>query len=163
MRFSSEDEKAIRSPVNVPFPPQTKFPEISTLSLISIVPPVEFKIKLPVDVSIVLSLVVPTRILPNVPPDDTIAPPPPMVCKLPPRTISLAIVTTPTTLTPPPTNRSLDVVTTPTKVEGPVTFNPAPTLRFFSIPTPPSVISDPVSLSVESVVFVISTTLLILV
>ena len=61
-RFSSDDEKAIKSPVNVPDPPQTKFPEISTLSLISIVPPAESIIKLPVPVfvSIVLSFVVPT-------------------------------------------------------------------------------------------------------
>ena len=122
-KFSSEDEKAIRSPVNVPDPPHTKLPDISTLSLISMVPPAESIIRLPVPVlvSIVLSLVVPTCILPNVPPDDTIAPPPPIVCKLPPRTISFAMVTTPTTLIPPPTNRSFEVVTKPTKVEGPVT------------------------------------------
>ena len=69
----------------------------------------------------VLSFVTPICILPNVPPDDTIAPPPPMVCKLPPRTISFPMVTTPTTLTPPPTNKSFEVVTTPTNVEGPVT------------------------------------------
>ena len=47
-KFSSEDEKAIKSPVKVPDPPQTKLPEISTLSLISIVPPAESIIKLPV-------------------------------------------------------------------------------------------------------------------
>jgi len=61
LRFSSEDEKAIRSPVNVPVPPHIKLPEISTLSLISIVPPAESITKLPVPVlvSIVLSLVTP--------------------------------------------------------------------------------------------------------
>ena len=122
-RFTSDDENAIRSPVNVPVPPHTKLPEISTLSLISIVPPAESIIKLPVPVLVsrVLSFVTPICILPNVPPDYTIAPPPPIVCKLPPRTISFAMVTTPTTLTPPPTNKSFEVVTTPTNVEGPVT------------------------------------------
>ena len=73
-KVSSDDEKAIRSPVNVPVPPHTKLPEISTLSLISIVPPAESITRLPVPVlvSIVLSFVTPICILPNVPPDDTI-------------------------------------------------------------------------------------------
>ena len=47
-------------------------------------------------------------------------------------------------------------------VVTPTDWNPPPTLRLFSIPTPPSTVKQPESLLNESVVFVISTTLLIL-
>ena len=76
---SSEDAKAIRSPSNVPDPVQVKLADIARLSFKLTVPPAESMIRLPVAVlvSMVLSFVTPICILPNVPPDDTIAPPPP--------------------------------------------------------------------------------------